>query len=51
MSELVFHSCFASDLEAFIRHKQSLGYLLFGTGIFSQRRSREFRQLESTEFS
>ena len=27
MSELVFHSCFASDLEAFIRHKQSLGYL------------------------
>jgi len=24
---------------------------VFGTGIFSQRRSREFRQLESTEFS
>lgn len=27
MSELVFNSCFASELEEFIHHKQSLGYL------------------------
>lgn len=27
MSELIFNSCFASEPEEFIRHKQSLGYL------------------------